>query len=245
MKNLKSHWENIYSNSKVFDFPWIQEIPTTSLLLIYLINLPKNAKIIDIGGGDSFLVDHLINLGFTNISVLDISENAINNAKKRLGENSKLVQWFITDIKDFQPNTTFDLWHDRATFHFLKSKEDIETYYQIANQSICQDGHLILSSFSDNGPKTCSELEVTQYNKKKLTSIFERDFNRIKCIIEDHITPSNSIQNFIFCLFKKHPNNIEPNHNQDEDEYILKSNSLTNSESNLSCDINNKGKCCR
>lgn len=245
MKNLKSHWENIYSDSKAFDFPWIQEIPTTSLLLIDLINLPKNAKIIDIGGGDSFLVDQLINLGFTNISVLDISENAINKAKKRLGENSKLVQWLITDIKDFQPNTTFDLWHDRATFHFLKSKEDIETYYQIANQSINKDGHLILSSFSDNGPNSCSELEVTRYNKTKLTSIFESGFNRIKSIIEDHITPSNSIQNFIFCLFKHHLNNLEPNHNQDEDEYILKSNSVASNESNLSCDINDKGKCCR
>lgn len=124
----KLHWENIYQTKEPHQVSWTQDIPATSLDLIKACHLSKSSKIIDIGGGDSLLVDFLLDLGYKNISVLDISETALEKAKKRLGKRKHEVNWIVSDVTDFKPNESYDCWHDRATFHFLTEKEDINKH---------------------------------------------------------------------------------------------------------------------
>lgn len=203
MEQSKDHWEKIYETKVETAFSWFQEYPQTSIDFINLFNLPKNAKIIDIGGGDSHLVDALIELGYTNLYVLDISAKAIDRAKARLGNKAQLVNWIISDITEYTPNTTFDFWHDRAAFHFLITEPQIISYLAIVGQAIRPDGYLVLGTFSENGPKKCSGLEIRQYTEASMSSLFEKYFKRVKCIEENHTTPLNTVQNFVFCSFQK------------------------------------------
>jgi ubiquinone/menaquinone biosynthesis C-methylase UbiE len=170
---------------------------------INLFNLPKTAKIIDIGGGDSFFIDCLIENGFRDITILDISENAINRAKTRLKEKAAYVKWIICDITEFTPVEQYDFWHDRAAFHFLNTEEQVTKYLETANKGISENGSLILGTFSESGPKKCSGLDIKQYSKESMSLIFEKYFKRIKCISENHQTPFNTFQNFLFCSFVK------------------------------------------
>ena len=166
--------------------------------------MPLTANIIDIGGGDSHLVDALLEKGFQNIWVLDISERAIERAKKRLGiEKSSKVHWIVSDVTEFIPDAVFDFWHDRAAFHFLTREDKIDKYVSIAENAIKKDGYLILGTFSEKGPKSCSGLEIKQYSETSMSARFETAFERVKCIEENHTTPFHTIQNFLFCSFKK------------------------------------------
>ena len=159
---------------------------------------------IDIGGGDSKLVDFLLDEGFEDITVLDISAKALEKAKQRLGDLADKVKWIVSDITEFEPTTTFDLWHDRATFHFLTNKEQITRYMNTARKAV--KGYLTIGTFSDNGPKKCSGLDIKQYNEQTLTAELQNGFDKIRCITEDHITPFNKTQNFLFCSFKRRLN---------------------------------------
>lgn len=197
----KKHWETVYETKNPEEVSWTQEIPKTALDFIHSFHLPKSAKIIDIGGGDSKLVDYLIQEGFENISVLDISEKALEKTKLRLGDNAKKVNWIVSDITQFEPNTTYDIWHDRATFHFLTTAEHVSKYIETAQKSV--NKYLILGTFSENGPKKCSGLDIKQYNEEALTKELKNSFKKINCVTEDHITPFNTTQNFLFCSFKK------------------------------------------
>ncbi|WP_312818240.1 class I SAM-dependent methyltransferase [Kaistella carnis] len=200
----KKHWETVYETKNPAEVSWTQEIPKTSLAFIHSFGLDKSAKIIDIGGGDSKLVDHLLNQGFENITVLDISEKALEKAKIRLVEKAKKVTWIISDILDFEPTETYGVWHDRAAFHFLTTEEEIEKYKSIVNRSVA--GFLIIGTFSENGPLKCSGLEISQYSEEKLTSTFEDNFDNIDSVLEDHQTPFGTTQNFLFCSFKNRLN---------------------------------------
>jgi SAM-dependent methyltransferase len=200
----KKHWETVYETKNPDQVSWTQETPETSLEFIHSFGLKKTAKIIDIGGGDSTLVDCLLDAGFENISVLDISAKALEKAKNRLGEKANKVQWIASDITDFKPNTTFDVWHDRATFHFLTSPDQIKKYMSIARKSV--NGFLTIGTFSQNGPKKCSGLQIKQYNEGQLTSELKNGFDKIKCVTEDHLTPFGTTQNFLFCSFKRELN---------------------------------------
>lgn len=202
-ENKKEHWENVFSTKAETEVSWFQTYPKTSVEFLELFNLPRSANIIDVGGGDSHFVDALLEKGFQNIYVLDISANAIERAKKRLGVNASKVNWVVSDITDFKPIVKFDFWHDRAAFHFLTDEEKIYKYVSIAEGAIKKDGYLILGTFSENGPKKCSGLDIKQYNESSISARFEVKFNRIKCITEDHTTPFNTIQNFLFCSFQK------------------------------------------
>jgi len=199
--NSKKHWETVYETKNPNEVSWTQEVPKTSLDFITSFGLNKQAKIIDIGGGDSKLVDYLLEQGFENITVLDISEKALEKAKKRLGEKAHKINWIVSDITDFEPETTFDVWHDRAAFHFLTTKEQIEKYLSTARKSVI--GYMIIGTFSENGPIKCSGLEIKQYNKETLTAVFDKNFEKIRCITEDHTTPFDTIQNFLFCSYKR------------------------------------------
>ncbi|OJX54281.1 MULTISPECIES: class I SAM-dependent methyltransferase [Flavobacterium] len=200
----KEHWEAVYQNKGPEEVSWTQEIPKTSLNFIHSFNLNKSAKIIDIGGGDSKLVDFLLDEGFENISVLDISAKALEKAKLRLGNRSEKVNWIVSDILDFKPDTTFDVWHDRAAFHFLTTKEQVEKYIEIAQSAV--SGYLTIGTFSENGPKKCSGLDIKQYGEETLHAVLKNRFEKLHCIYEDHKTPFNTTQNFLFCSFKRNRN---------------------------------------
>ncbi|QOW09667.1 class I SAM-dependent methyltransferase [Kaistella flava (ex Peng et al. 2021)] len=196
----KKHWETVYETKNPDEVSWTQEIPKTSLAFIGSFGLDKSAKIIDIGGGDSKLVDYLIDQGFKNITVLDISEKSFEKAKVRLGEKAKKVTWIVSDILDFEPTEIYDIWHDRAAFHFLTTEAEIEKYKSIVEKAV--NGYLVIGTFSENGPLKCSGLEISQYSKEKLTSTFKNNFEKIDSILEDHETPFGTTQNFLFCSFK-------------------------------------------
>ena len=199
----QQHWDNVYSSKAAEEVSWFQQYPKTSMEFVGLFDLPLDANIIDIGGGDSHFVDAMIVKGYTNIWVLDISAKAIKRAKQRLGESASKIHWIVSDITDFKPPVQFDFWHDRAAFHFLTTENQIYKYVSIAENAIKKDGYLILGTFSENGPAMCSGLNVKQYSKTSMSARFEIAFERIKCIEEDHTTPFNTIQNFLFCSFKK------------------------------------------
>jgi ubiquinone/menaquinone biosynthesis C-methylase UbiE len=200
-KNLKEHWETVYATKTPQEVSWTQEKPTISLDFISSFQLDKSASIIDIGGGDSLLVDFLLDLGYTNISVLDISSHAIERAKVRLADKAGLVTWIISDINEFEPSQSYDLWHDRAAFHFLTNPKDIERYVQIVSK---QANNLVVGTFSKNGPFKCSGLEITQYYEKELGELFGTvGFEQQRTKREDHMTPFGTTQNFVFAAFSK------------------------------------------
>ncbi|WP_367768676.1 class I SAM-dependent methyltransferase [Flavobacterium sp. WC2421] len=199
--NNKNHWETVYETKNPDEVSWTQEIPKTALDYIHSFHLPKNSKIIDIGGGDSNLVDYLIKEGYENITVLDISANAIEKAKERLGKKAEKVNWIVSDITEFKPDEVYDVWHDRATFHFLTTNEQIEKYLTIAKKALT--GYLVIGTFSENGPKKCSGLEIKQYNEETLTTKMGNSFEKLKCIYENHTTPFDTQQHFVFCSFKR------------------------------------------
>jgi len=203
-KATQNHWDTVYKTKNPDQVSWAQEIPKTSLEFIHSFGLKKTAKIIDVGGGDSKLVDYLLYEGFENITVLDISEIALDKARKRLGDKANKINWVVSDITEFQPHTTFDVWHDRATFHFLTTANQIEKYLDTARNSV--SGFLTIGTFSDNGPEKCSGLQIKQYSEEKLTAELQNGFDKLRCITEDHTTPFNTTQNFLFCGFKRHLN---------------------------------------
>ena len=202
--NRKNHWETVYQTKSPEQVSWTQEVPQTSLAFISSFGVAKTARIIDVGGGDSKLVDHLLEQGFENITVLDISEKALEKAKSRLGDKAKKVDWIVSDITEFVPNTTFDIWHDRATFHFLITTEQVSKYMEIARKSV--NGFMTIGTFSETGPTKCSGLDIKQYTEQTLTDELKNGFDKIRCITEDHTTPFNTTQNFLFCSFKRQGN---------------------------------------
>ncbi|MGG5486301.1 class I SAM-dependent methyltransferase [Gaetbulibacter sp. PBL-D1] len=201
--NRKEHWENVFKTKSLNEVSWFEPIPETSLSFIEIANVSKSDKIIDIGGGDSFLVDHLLKLGYTNITVLDISEAAIQRAKKRLKNQADNVTWIVSDVLDFVPTEKYHFWHDRASFHFLIDESQIIKYEQLVQQNIEKNGNLVIGTFSENGPKKCSGLEIKQYSEKSLEDLFNVSFSKQKCINKSHTTPFDTNQNFTFCWFKK------------------------------------------
>ena len=199
----KNHWENIYKTKPLEESGWYQQTPTTSLEAIKKFNVPTTAKIIDIGGGDSFLVDRLLDLGYQDITVLDISAASLDRAKQRLGAKAQEVKWIVADVANFKPTEQYDYWHDRAAFHFLIQEQDIENYIDTAKQSIKPSGILFIGTFSEQGPKKCSGIEIKQYSDISLCDRVKGYFEKIECIPVDHKTPSGVIQNFVFCSFKR------------------------------------------
>ncbi|PIF47532.1 methyltransferase family protein [Chryseobacterium sp. 52] len=198
----KNHWENVYETKNPDQVSWTQEKPQVSLDFIHSFGLGKDARIIDIGGGDSNLVDFLLDEGYQHITVLDISAKALEKAKIRLGNKAEKVQWIVSDITEFEPEERYDIWHDRAAFHFLTAPEQISKYIDITEKYVT--GFMAIGTFSKNGPEKCSGLDIQQYDEGSLAATFENSFEKISCLTEDHITPFGTVQNFVFCSFKKH-----------------------------------------
>lgn len=199
----KEHWNNIYNTKKLTEVSWYQPVPETSMEFFRELGLPKDANIIDIGGGDSFLVDHLLKEGYKNITVLDISQKALERAKLRLGEKAEQVNWIEADAANFQASETYDLWHDRAAFHFLTEEKKIESYLERVKKQLNTGGFLILGTFSEKGPEKCSGISIRQYSLEEMRNLFSEGFEEVTCKNVEHHTPSGAVQHFSFCSFKK------------------------------------------
>ncbi len=196
----KSYWENIYQNKQPHEVSWTQEVPEPSLSLIQQLEMPKSAAIIDVGGGDGLLVDFLLAEGYQNITVLDISEAAIKRAQKRLGAKSDKVHWVVEDVLSFKPKKNYDLWHDRAAFHFQTKTSAVNQYLKVLR--LAQPKHLIVGTFSEQGPQKCSGLDIQQYDTQKLSALFEKEnYTTMQTVYKDHLTPMGTVQNFIFSCF--------------------------------------------
>lgn len=199
----KAHWDKIYQTKKMDEVSWFQPLPETSLQLIDKLNLVPNDKIIDIGGGDSFLMDYLLDEGYDNLSVLDISEEALARAQKRLAEKSSDIEYIVSDIIDFHPPHKFDLWHDRAVLHFLTTDEEVKRYVDIVHESINPGGYVIIGVFSSAGPAKCSGLEIRQYDEEDMRRLLGEGFEMNETFRVKHQTPFNTEQDFIFGLYTK------------------------------------------
>ena len=205
MFNRKKHWGDVYQEKSPSELSWYQKEPKLSLELIRCTNVASNDAIIDVGGGTSVLVDYLSKESFTNLTVLDISENAIAMAKKRLGDTAKSIEWIVTDITQFDTSQKFSLWHDRALFHFLTDPSDRKIYVKALIKAIRTEGHLIIATFAIGGPEKCSGLEIVQYDSKKIIAELGDNFSLVEERKEIHITPANKEQEFIFFHFLRVP----------------------------------------
>ncbi len=200
---VKEHWEAVYQAKPLETLGWYQPVPMISLELISSLHLPFDAPVIDVGGGDSLLSDHLLKKGFTDLTVLDISGEALDRARRRHGGNAGKIHWVESDVLDFIPDRNYTLWHDRATFHFLTEPPQIERYLEVAGHAIRPGGYLVLGTFSDQGPPTCSGLPVQRYSIEDLEEATGPRFKKIRGVNLDHRTPSGVIQKYTFCLFER------------------------------------------
>lgn len=199
--NNQLHWDEVYRVKEEDEMSWTQRSPETSLQLIDQLGLPYSASIIDVGAGNSRLAESLLNKGYRNIAVLDISKNALEKSKSRLGNRAQHIDWINIDVTHFVSDKAYDLWHDRATFHFLTSGEEIERYRDVAEKATSQ--YMIISTFSHKGPDTCSGLSIRKYDEDELDAVFNRSFEKVNSFTEDHVTPWGRHQNFLFCTFKR------------------------------------------
>ncbi|WP_333601476.1 class I SAM-dependent methyltransferase [Flavobacterium sp.] len=199
----KEYWNNVFVTKTEKEVSWYQPYPKTSIEFITALELPLTAKIIDVGGGESYFIETLLDLGYTNLTLLDVSSKAIENVKMRLGEKGAKVTFIVSDVLDFVPTVQYDFWHDRACFHFLTEPEQIEKYADIVDKALSNSGRVFIGVFSEEGPKKCSGLDVKQYTMESLRLVFEKKFQLKGCFIEDHKTPFDTIQNFLFCGFKR------------------------------------------
>src|SRR5579864_5365278 len=199
----KAHWEEVYISKPETGVSWYQAEPRLSLELIRAV-APGGGRIVDVGGGASVLVDRLLDLPFERIAVLDISETALGKAKSRLGERAGRVEWIVADIAGTHDIGTFDVWHDRAVFHFLTETADRRRYVELARRTLPEGGHLIVASFADDGPKRCSDLDVCRYNATSLAAELGKDFSLVREARESHTTPWGSQQAFFHGVFRRH-----------------------------------------
>jgi 2-polyprenyl-3-methyl-5-hydroxy-6-metoxy-1,4-benzoquinol methylase len=198
----KAHWEKIYAEKLPQEVSWYQSEPTISLQIMKNIS-DQNSRIIDVGAGESVLVDHLVDLGYLNLSVLDISGKAIDHVKQRLQGKAKNIEWHEQDVTQYIPLHAYDIWHDRAVFHFLTNHESRSAYIEVLQNSTKKGSYVIIATFSKEGPQKCSGLDVVQYNDSTIQQVFGDEFQLLASQTETHITPSGNEQKFIYFLFRR------------------------------------------
>jgi SAM-dependent methyltransferase len=202
--NKREHWENVYQTKGRDEVSWFREHLDTSLRMITDADVGKDAAIIDVGGGNSTLVDDLLDNGFVDISLLDISGKAINDSKERLGAKAESVNWIEADITSVKlPTNHFDVWHDRAVFHFLTDAKDRRKYVEIVLRSLKLGDHIIVASFGLEGPHKCSGLDVVRYSPESMHDEFGGEFKLVDSVGETHNTPFGTTQDFVYCYCRK------------------------------------------
>jgi SAM-dependent methyltransferase len=204
----QAHWEKVYTSRDETSVSWFQDNPAPSLDLIARVSQRNDADvkdidIIDIGGGASRLADHLLARGFRHVTVLDISQAALDLAALRLGRRASEVQWITADVTEWNPSRRFDIWHDRAAFHFLVEPEDRVAYIARLKQALRVGGHAIIATFASGGPEKCSGLPVNRYDAETLAWELGETFTLVESLRHDHATPGNAIQRFQFSVFQR------------------------------------------
>jgi 2-polyprenyl-3-methyl-5-hydroxy-6-metoxy-1,4-benzoquinol methylase len=199
----QTHWDNVYRTKREDEVSWFQASPTLSLDLIHAAAVERHASIIDVGGGASRLVDALIEEGFANLTVLDVSEAATETAKARLGARATAVTWIVADVTKWEPGGTYDVWHDRAAFHFLTAPEDRVAYAQRVLQAVRPGGHVIVGTFALDGPERCSGLPVVRHDAESIGTVLGPSFKLIETRRHEHQTPMGGSQKFQFSRFRR------------------------------------------
>jgi ubiquinone/menaquinone biosynthesis C-methylase UbiE len=203
MMEAKKHWENVYSTKAANAVSWYQEHASKSYELIRKSGLQPNAPIIDVGGGASTLVDDLLAGGYNDITVLDLSGTALAAAKARVGPQSKMVKWLEANIVEIElPEHAYELWHDRAVFHFLNSRQERLAYLRNVMRAVRPGGHVIVATFAEDGPTQCSGLPVSRYSAAELEAEFGEAFTLVRHEKEAHATPFGTTQQFVYCHFR-------------------------------------------
>jgi len=199
----RRHWEGVFGSKEATELSWYQAVPTASLRLIEASGVSQQDTIIDVGGGASTLVDSLLGAGFENVTVLDISENALQLSRHRLGVQAGLVNWVVSDVTAFEPAWEYSLWHDRAVFHFLIDAGDRASYIDVLRRALLPGGSLILATFGPEGPLRCSGLEIQRYTTEMLVELLGADFELRHHELEDHQTPAGSTQQFLYSCWTR------------------------------------------
>ena len=199
----KGHWESVYSSRRVTETSWHQKDPRFSLALIENAGVGTEAALIDVGGGASLLVDYLLESGYRDLTVLDISAAALEQAQQRLGQAANQVNWIESDITEFRPQKHYELWHDRAVFHFLTDGQDRDSYLRAMNTALKDCGQAIIAAFALDGPKKCSGLDVVRYDRESLQSELGERFECLEEDRDEHVTPAGGRQMFGFYRFRK------------------------------------------
>jgi ubiquinone/menaquinone biosynthesis C-methylase UbiE len=199
----RAHWESVYQAKRADEVSWFQREPAVSRELIQRVAPDRSSRIIDVGGGASTLVDALLATGYEALTVLDIADGALAQARVRLGERAGRVQWMAGDVRTIDlPAAAFDVWHDRAVFHFLTDARDRAAYAGQLRRAVRPGGHAIVATFAEDGPERCSGLPVVRYSPEALRLEFGEPFRLIDSVRELHTTPSGSSQSFVYCLFR-------------------------------------------
>ncbi len=199
----QSHWQNVYQTKGERDVSWFQEVPAISLELIHATGAGPDSSVIDIGGGTSRLVDALVREGFRSLSVLDVSEKALATSRERLGPNAKNVAWIVADVTTWRPDKSYDVWHDRAAFHFLTEPADRAAYAECVQNAVRPGGHVIIGTFAPDGPERCSGLPVLRHDAASIGEVLGPSFKFTESRRHDHQTPGGSIQCFQFSRFQR------------------------------------------
>lgn len=203
-KTTVSHWASVWSEKQPTNVSWFQPEPAPSLTRIDALGLRKDAGIVDIGGGASPLVDRLLERGFVHVAVLDIAEAGFHHAVERLGPLADDVTWIEADVTQWQPVPgLFDLWHDRAVFHFLTEPGQQQAYARVLDRALSPDGTAIIATFAPDGPEKCSGLPVSRHDGASLSSVLGPGFRLIEERREDHVTPGGAVQKFCWCVFRR------------------------------------------
>jgi len=203
----KEHWEQVYTTKSQNNVSWFQEHALQSVELIVSTGVSKEANIIDVGGGASTLVDDLLAIGHRHVTVLDLSDAALAASRTRLGDRAFGVSWLVGDITKVElPRHAYDVWHDRAVFHFLTTREEREAYVNAVLRTVKPGGHVIVATFAEDGPEKCSGLPVMRYSADGLHAEFGAPFTLLQQARELHHTPFGTDQKFIYCLCRKESN---------------------------------------
>jgi 2-polyprenyl-3-methyl-5-hydroxy-6-metoxy-1,4-benzoquinol methylase len=201
--NRRAHWDNVYTTKGEREVSWFQETPSISLELIRSSGATRHSAVVDIGGGASRLVDALVDAGCEAVTVLDLSESALAAAKKRLGQSAAGVTWIVADVAGWKPPRRYDVWHDRAAFHFLTEAADRTAYVDCLREALRPGGHAIIATFALDGPERCSGLPVIRYDAASLGEVLGSAFNLVEARRHDHQTPTGSTQRFQFSVFRR------------------------------------------